>query len=80
MQEIHTHRGFVITVVAEDDPAGGSSVTTRVQPNGRYQNDEWIAPRLARSRYRGAVAIGAAFDDARRAIDAALGGPDPIED
>ncbi|MDR6494054.1 hypothetical protein J2797_003957 [Paraburkholderia terricola] len=84
MQEVHTHRGFVVTVLAEDDPAGGSSVTTRIEPSKEHplpdDGTDWSAPHLARSPYRGAAAIGAAFDEARRQIDAALGDPDPIED
>jgi hypothetical protein len=80
MQEVHTHRGFTVTVLAEDDPAGGSTVTTRIQPGdgGQPDNGEWTAPRLSRSRFRGAAAIGAALDDARREIDSVLGSDDPL--
>ncbi len=56
MQEVHTHRGFTVTVLAEDDPAGGSTVTTRIQRDdgGQPDNGEWAAPRQSRSRFRGA--------------------------
>ncbi|MFL9966786.1 hypothetical protein PQR02_38695 [Paraburkholderia sediminicola] len=81
MQEVHIHRGFTVTVLAEDDPAGGSTVTTRIERSDGAQPDggEWAAPRLKRSRFRGATAIGAAFDDARREIDSALGSDDPLD-
>lgn len=75
MQEIHVYRGFAITVLVENDPAGGSSVTTRIDraEADAAERAEWTAPRLARSPLRGKAAIGAAVDDARHAIDSALG-------
>jgi hypothetical protein len=32
MQEIHVYRGFAITVLVENDPAGGSSVPAYTAP------------------------------------------------
>jgi hypothetical protein len=83
MQEVHTHRGFTVTILAEDDPAGGSSVTTRINRSQAHQLDDggqWSAARLSRSRFRGAAAIGAAFDEARREIDSVLGSDDPLDE
>jgi hypothetical protein len=82
MQEIHVHRGFTITVLVEDDPAGGSSVTTRIDRADTDTRDleASTAPRRARSTLRGKPAIGEAFADAQRAIDSALGEPDPLDE
>lgn len=81
MQKIHEHRGFAITILVEDDPTGGSSVTTRIDRIGvdGQNNPEWTAPRLSRSGLRGHAAIGQALDDAQRAIDSALGADDVLE-
>ncbi|MGF6820083.1 hypothetical protein OKW33_006977 [Paraburkholderia atlantica] len=82
MQEVHVHRGFTITVLVEDDPAGGSSITTRIDRTDTDARDveSWTAPRRARSALRGRPAIGEAVDDAQRAIDSALGDPDPLDE
>lgn len=82
MQEVHVHRGFTITVLVEDDPAGGSSVTTRIDraDTDVLDPEAWTAPRHARSALRGKPAIGAAVADAQRAIDSALGDPDPLDE
>ncbi|MGF6441958.1 hypothetical protein [Paraburkholderia youngii] len=82
MQEVHLHRGFTITVLVEDDPAGGSSITTRIDRTGTDARDleAWTAPRHARSALRGKPAIGEAVDNAQRAIDSALGDPDPLDE
>jgi hypothetical protein len=47
MQEINRRRGFVV-VLAEDGPAGGSSVSRTSNSTAIIKNNEWIAPRLAR--------------------------------
>lgn len=84
MEEVHTYRGFRISIVAQDDPAGGSSVDTRIERGDAAGRDEpredWTAPRHARSPLRDKAAIGEALDDARRAIDSALGQPDVLEE
>lgn len=82
MQKIHVHRGFTITVLAEDDPAGGSSLTTRIDRIGTdaREREAWTAPRHARSALCGKAALSAAFDGAQRAIDSALGDTDPLDE
>lgn len=84
MREVHTYRGFKISIAAQDDPAGGSTVSTEIERDDTAGRDDprdaLSAPRHARSELRDKAAIGEALDDARRAIDSALGEPDVLED
>ncbi|MGF6753624.1 hypothetical protein [Paraburkholderia sp. GAS334] len=85
MDEQQEHRGFTITVSTRDDRAGGAFVTLLIERASTPGHDaRSAAPRSEPEHYRsvraGPAAVGEAMDRARRAIDDALGEPDPLGD
>ncbi len=84
MQDRQHHRSFTITVTTRDDPVGGSNVTLLIERvHARRDDVRGGAPIPEPEHYRslqtGPAAVGEAMERAKRAIDAALGEPDPLE-
>ncbi|CAG4919842.1 hypothetical protein [Paraburkholderia saeva] len=85
MDEQQEHRGFTITVSTRDDRAGGAFVTLLIERTSSAGHDTHSGvphsePEHYRSVRAGPAAVGEAMDRARRAIDEALGEPDPLGD
>lgn len=82
MQDCQTHRGFSITVTTRDD-SSGSSVTLIIEQISAGGRDVCGGapipePEHHRSQPTGLAAAGEAMQRAKRAIDDALGEPDPL--
>nr|WKF60870.1 hypothetical protein HUO10_005392 [Paraburkholderia busanensis] len=85
MEERQIHRGFSLNVSTRDDATGGSDVTLLIKrlPVKGYDICSGApvpVPEHYRSLRIGPAAVGEAMERAKRAIDDALGAPDPLDD
>ncbi|WP_168788765.1 hypothetical protein [Paraburkholderia aromaticivorans] len=85
MYDRQAHRGFSITVSTRNDAAGGSHVTLLIEQICANGDDvRGGAPIPEPEHYHllltGPAAAGEAMQRVKRAIDDALGDPDPLDE
>lgn len=85
MYDRQAHRGFSITISTRDDAAGGSHVRLLIERICANRDDvrggaPIPEPEHYHSLLTGPAAAGEAIQRAKRAIDDALGDPDPVDE